>query len=297
MCQGNFRRFKVLINEAGLYRHSAGQTHSDGAILAVHFWAACNDRPVSWACLSTNWPPGLWRSVLPTQSCMSRRMATRRFQAQQQRLEQRARPSAPPCSIILLAYLDGKPLEIPWHSHDRQAGKGRGAGHLARGYKIHAIIDASGRLLAWRLASLNVDEKKMAPHLLAELERVCYVVADCNYNSNQLFKTARLKGMQLIAPRKASHQGKGLGNHRQDPGRLRSLDLLEDGRTPFAQDILRARGAIERYFGNMVNFGGGLTCLPAWVRTYRRVNAWVTAKLTIAHLRTANDAKIVALVA
>lgn len=297
MCQGNFRRFKQLLNATGSYRRRRRQTHSDGAILAVHFWAVCNDRPTYWACVRSNWPSGRWRGPLPSQSCVSRRLSMPRVQARQRKIELMARPPVPKDSVTVLACLDGKPLEIAWHSGDRQSGKGRGAGHLARGYKIHTIIDGAGRLLTWRLAALNIDERTMARRLLPEVQRVCYVVADSNYNSNQLFHAARLLGMQLISPRKKSHYGKGLGNHRQDPGRLRSLDLLEDGSTPFARAMLRARGSIERYFGNLVNFGGGLTCLPSWARTYKRVKGWVTAKLTIAHLRRTNPVEIIEMAA
>lgn len=294
MSQGTFRRFKELIERCGFYRRRCRQVHSDGAILAVYFWAAINDRAVYWACDQRNWPASLWRGALPSQSCMSRRMNSDRFRAQQQRLELLARSQhslitpqesrADP--IVLLACLDAKPLVVAWHSTDPHAGKGRGAGSLARGYKLHALISASGRLLAWRLASLNVDERTIAARLLRDARNVCYVVADSNYNSSRLFRIAHTSGAQLVAPRKLSHQGKGLGNHEQHVDRVRSIDLLEDGLQPFARDMLVARRAVERFFANLTNFGGGLTCLPAWVRTFPRVLAWTTAKLTIAHFRT-----------
>lgn len=316
MNQGTFRRFKRLIEQCGFYRRRGAQVHSDGAILAVYFWAALSDRAVCWACDRRNWPAGLWRGELPSQSCMSRRMNTACFRAQLQRIEQLARPPITPitqvtvdaptsstasCSpdfcfahrelstepIVLLACLDAKPLVIAWHSTDPHAGKGRGAGTLARGYKLHALVSASGHLLAWRLASLNVDERTIAARLLRDVRNVCYVVADANYNSSPLFRIAQTSGSQLVAPRKLSHQGKGLGNHEQHEHRLRSIELLEDGLEPFARDMLVARRSIERFFANLTNFGGGLTCLPAWVRTYPRVLAWTTAKLTIAHLRNA----------
>jgi hypothetical protein len=52
--------------------------------------------------------------------------------------------------------------------------------------------------------------------------------------------------------------------------------------------LLQDRAAIERYFGNATNWGGGLTHLPAWVRTHRRVHRWVQAKLTLSQLKRAN---------
>ena len=37
----------------------------------------------------------------------------------------------------------------------------------------------------------------------------------------------------------------------------------------------------ERDFGNLVSFGGGLACLPAWVRRFPRVRNWTNAKLLV----------------
>lgn len=65
-----------------------------------------------------------------------------------QRLERRlvARPERP----ALLAILDGRTLPIPLHSGDPHAGVGRGVGHIAKGYRINAVIDAAGRGLGHR---------------------------------------------------------------------------------------------------------------------------------------------------
>lgn len=49
----------------------------------------------------------------------------------------------------------------------------------------------------------------------------------------------------------------------------------------FGQQLLHDRGGIERRFGLLVSFGGGLTGLPAWVRTPHRVALWVHGKLLI----------------
>ena len=44
------------------------------SILGVLFWAVVHDRPACWACRRKNWPLGLWRGRLPSQSTMSRRL-------------------------------------------------------------------------------------------------------------------------------------------------------------------------------------------------------------------------------
>ena len=89
-----------------------------------------------------------------------------------------------------------------------------------------------------------------------------------------------------MAPRRWG-PGKGLGHRRQDPGRLRSLDLLENTISPFGRQLHGLRRVIEREFGYLTSTSGLLTHLPAWVRTYRRVRFWVQTKLILAQLRRA----------
>ena len=53
----------------------------------------------------------------------------------------------------------------------------------------------------------------------------------------------------------------------------------------FGQGIYQLRGAIERAYGNLTSFGGGLAPLPAWVRHEDRVWLWTSAKLVINAMR------------
>jgi hypothetical protein len=61
--------------------------------------------------------------------------------------------------------------------------------------------------------------------------------------------------------------------------------LLENPAPQFGEALVGQRSAIERQFGNLTNWGGGLTCLPSWVRTHRRVHRWVQAKLVLTALK------------
>jgi hypothetical protein len=63
------------------------------------------------------------------------------------------------------------------------------------------------------------------------------------------------------------------------------MALTEAPFPAFAAQVLQDRAAVERQFGNLVNRGGGLVCLPAWVRTRRQVRRWVQAKLVLTRLR------------
>ena len=68
----------------------------------------------------------------------------------------------------------------------------------------------------------------------------------------------------------------------QSPYRLRCIELM---RSAFGRGVFACRGAIERTFGALTSFGGGLSPLPSWVRHLNRVWLWVSAKLVINGVR------------
>jgi hypothetical protein len=182
--------------------------------------------------------------------------------------------------------IDGKPLVISGCSGDRQAGYGRATGGKAKGYKLHVIIGSNGTLAEWRVAPMNVDERKIARRMLKSATICGDVVGDGNYDTNPLHGICDDRGnLQFIAPRRDG-PGKGLGHRKQTPGRLRSVDILEGPFAEFGHELTKQRLEIERYFSALTNWGGGLTHLPPWIRTHRRVHRWVQAKLILNTLRT-----------
>lgn len=261
----------------------------DEEIVKVYYWAVIHDRPTSWACRRENWPPPVRRRPLPSSATMSRRLRSPRVVRLLDALERRVTaPKAPG----LFWMIDGKPLPIGGCSKDRQAGYGRAAGGKAKGYKLHALIGGDGSLAAWRVAPMNKDERVMAERLLkaAPPEVHGYVVTDANYDSNKLHEACDRRGdLQLVAPRRYG-PGNGTGHRQQSAGRLRSMALLEGPYPAFGHRLREDRVAIERQFGNLTNWGGGLNGLPAWVRTHRRVRLWVQAKLVLAAIKPRGDA-------
>jgi hypothetical protein len=134
---------------------------------------------------------------------------------------------------------------------------------------------------------MNKDERVMAERLLkaAPPEVIGYVSADSNYDSNQLHQICDQRGNVQLVTRRRNGPGKGTGYRKQAVGGLRCIAMLESPYPAFAEQLLQDRAEIERRFGNLVNWGGGLTCLPAWVRTHRRTRRWVQAKLVLAALK------------
>jgi Transposase DDE domain len=266
-------------------RFNPHEDFTDRRIVQVFYWAVIHDRPVTWACRRASWPIHLRRHRLPSDSTMSVRLRTPSVRQLLEALERRVTAPAAPG---LLWLIDGLPLLIGGASKDRHAGYGRAARGMALGYKLHAILNTAG-IAAWRIAPLNKDERTMAQRLVRIAGVQGYLVGDANYDSNPLHDACIAAGeLQLLTPRRYG-SGHHLGHRRHSPGRLRSIARTESPFPAFAARLLHDRKAIERAFGQLTNWGGGLTTLPPWVRTYPRVHRWVQAKLTLTYLKRSPD--------
>jgi hypothetical protein len=260
---------------------NAYHEHDHQLIVRVHLWAVLHDRPTSWACVVENWDRARRPASLPSQPTMSRRMRSAPIKDFLEALGRRLLAFMRP-ALELFKIIDGKPLPVSRHSADADATFGRAAGCFGRGYKLHAIWGNSAMPFVFTVRSLHEDEKIVARELIAELHGEGYLLGDTFYDSNPLHKLARAHGHQLVAPRKCPETG--LGHHRHEPGRLRSIELLEGvgpAEASFGAELMKIRRQIETLFGNLTSFGGGLTHLPPWVRGLQRVQTYVHTKLLI----------------
>jgi hypothetical protein len=132
-------------------------------------------------------------------------------------------------------------------------------------------------------------DSEVALEMLPQLRGAAYLLGDALYDSNPLHAACAAREMQLLAPRKMP--GSGLGHRDHQPQRLRSIEMLEwpvrrgAQASAFARQLYALRGAIERRYGNLTSFGGGLAPLPSWVRRPHRVALWIAAKLLINGVR------------
>lgn len=277
-----WKKIVSLLRLAGKSKAAWRLKYDDVQVVKTWFWAVLHDRPVSWACCAENWPAGKRQRRLPSGPTMSRRLRSESVKSLLKWLEQQV---LAPRQRELLWLIDGKPLTISGCSKDRQAGFGRAAGHKAKGYKLHALVAVCGAVAGWRVAPMNVDERVMAERLLRTADIQCYVVADSNYDSNRLHAVCDRRGnLQFVARRRYGPK-KGFGHRKQTPGRQRSTQLLENPQNQFGLELLCLREQIERFYARLTNWGGGLTHLPPWIRTHRRVERWVQAKLILTGLR------------
>jgi len=271
-----WKEIVAVLNRIGKHTRRGRETYSDADIVKTWLWSALHDRPTQWACIRENWPIHERRCRRPSQSRMSRRLRTPRVGQLLQRLE---REVLAPRNRRLVWMIDGKPLTISGCSKDRQAGYGRAAGGKAKGYKMHALVSADGKVAAWRVAPMNKDERVMAKRLLSVADIQGYVLADSNYDSNKLHELCTMLGnRQLLTPRRYG-SARAHGHRKQTAARMRSKELLENPSARFGQQLFAQREAIERFYSCLTTWGGGLTHLPPWVRTHRRVHRWVQAKL------------------
>jgi hypothetical protein len=273
-----------------------GFRYSDRWILLVYLWAVVHGRPVSWACRPEHWPADLRPVDLPSQPTMSRRLHSPAFLWLMALMLERLGggppapggpgPGAPAARQGLIRAIDGLPLRVGGFSRDRAARYGRGAGGWYRGYKLHALWGGAPAPLAWSVRPANESESTVAAGLLGRLAGFGYVLGDAAFDCNRLYDLALARGFQLVAPRK--REGRGLGHHRQGEARLHGLALLG---TPYGRALYAERGLIERHFGDLTG-RGGLSMLPHWVRTPRRVALWVDAELLVNAAATLLNRKV-----
>lgn len=252
--------------------------HPTALIVRVHLWAALFDRPISWACEPGNWKPSTRPAALPDQSTMSRRTRRKDFMAFLERVGERLNGKAKPGPVKVV---DGKPLELPNHTSDRDATWSRGVSRTSVGYKIHAICSGNPMPDAFAITTLNVCEKQMASRMISRVKGFGYLLGDAHYDASWLFDYCNHHDHQLVCPR--AKPGAGLGHHRVSPHRRRAVDMLETpaGVNRFGPQLYAQRTDVEREFSGLVCFGGGLGQLPTWVRRIWRVRNWVMSKLLI----------------
>jgi hypothetical protein len=267
----------------------------DGRIVEVYLWAVMHDRPTTWACQKRNWPEReRWRS-LPSDGTMSIRLRSLSVRLLMQAILDRLHACGRPA---LVRILDSKPLPVGCYSKDHDAHWGWAAKAKARGYKLFCAWGNGVVPDAWTLGHMNVSDSAVGMELVPQLTQAAYVLGDSGHDSNPLHAKCNACGCQLVTPRKKPQTKLGHGQH--NAGRLRSIERLEGpvwlgtAPSPFAHQLYALRGQIERNYGNLCGFGGGLQPLPSWVRTPHRVALWVAGKLVINALRRCRNARLAA---
>ena len=266
-------------------------------IVAMYVWSVAHDRPLSWACRRQSYN-GLFRPRrLPSVSQFTRRIKSddcqRILQIVHDRFAQRQVSTA-------AIYIDGKALPVSPVSKDRDAKRGRISGAFARGYKLHAAVNAARRIVIWSVMGLNEDEKTVARHALLPnlppLSRDGLVLADSHYDSGPLHQqVCEPRDLWLVHPLRGQDRAVGTNRWwklRQMPATRRALVSLWADHLPLMRFVYKARQQIEGVFAVLTCTGGGLSNLPAWVRGLARVRRWVGVKIVLYNARLALSAQL-----
>jgi hypothetical protein len=259
-------------------------------IVAMYAWSVAHDRPLSWACRRGSYN-GLFRPrKLPSVSQFTRRVKS----ADCQRILQLVHDRFAQRGVMTNAlYIDGKALPVSPVSKDRDARRGRISGAFARGYKLHAAVNATRRIVCWSLMGLNEDEKTVARHaLLPNLPPLTIdglVLADSHFDSAPLHQqVCEPLNLWLVHPLRGQDRVGGKNRAwklRQMPATRRALVGLWEDHPELMRFVYKARQQIERVFGVLTCTAGGLTHLPAWVRGLPRVRRWVGTKIILYNAR------------
>lgn len=267
----------------------------DWLIVAMDVWRTWHGQSLSWACDRRHYnslfrprkrtPDG---QCLPSISQFSRRVKSPTVIAILQRVHDKL--SGRGVRVTPVRYVDGKPLLVSSVSKDPDATTGHITGGFAKGYKLHAFVDADRRIQVWSVMPLNVAEQSVAMHMLPALTPATggLTMADSNYDSAPLHKAmAATTGDRLLTPLKAQQRVKPQGHHpvtlrQMGPQRREAVRVWKD-HPELADYVLKDRNNIEGVF-SVLTMACGLS-LPPHVRRLDRVQRWVGIKIILYHAR------------
>jgi hypothetical protein len=251
-------------------QHQNKVRYQPWVIVATLLWAALHDRPRGWACQSEHWDTTPLRpDRVPSPSTVSRRARRPEVTNLLDRLTAQLRGTGTPAWTLMI---DGKPLPVGRCSKDPDAHSNQ----HGKGYKLHMIWGARCVPEAWEVTAANAYEGAVAERLLESVRGKGVLLGDGGYEANRVYDVAAASGYLLLAAVGAEDTGGGHGY--QSEHRQLALRWMRDG---LGWHLLGARPVIERAFGHMGSFGGGLGPLPNWVRKLARVARWVHCKLLI----------------
>ena len=107
---------------------------------------------------------------------------------------------------------------------------GRSRGGLTT--KLHALVDARGRLIRFKITEGQAHDGRSADDMLDTVQHGCTLLADRAYDSNRLRAELTRRG--------------AVANIKPMKGRLEKL--------PFDRDLYRQRNVVERFFNKLKHF-------------------------------------------
>lgn len=252
--------------------------YSGRQIVLMYYWSVIRGKPRAWVCDPRNLPARLLDMPIPSRSQFCRRLNTIDLQTMLDAIEQQLNQVSN-TALIGCWFIDAKPLTISPYSKDKAARWGWAYDRKARGYKLFAMTDPTGRVVAWHVGGMNESEPAVAQKLIKAMDRPGYLMGDSIYDSNLLHESTAAMEVQLIAPRKQPERP--ISKRARHPQRLHAIAMLETFCNGFGRTMYNLRTHIERQFAVMASSRVGLDHLPGFIRTPPRVHRWIQAKLVL----------------
>jgi hypothetical protein len=257
-------------------------------IILMYFWSVHQRLPLCKVCKRSAYNSLFRPRKLPSVSQFCRRVSEELFRELLLALhwELAAAGHWSPIKII-----DGKPLLVSPVSKDPDARSGHITGGFGKGYKLHAMITETRRILIWSVKPLNEAEPTVALELAEELKPgwpQSLVLADSNYDSAPLHKALNETDHRLLTPLRAQHRVKNGQHHevtlrQMGSQRREAVDVWKDHKD-LARYVLKDRGRIESVFSEMtMALDAGSP--PPWVRRTKRVTRWTGAMVILHNIR------------
>lgn len=263
-------------------------TYSYRLVAGMYFWSVWHNQSLSWACDRSHYGDLFRPRALPSISRFSRRVKEPIFQRLLQLVHGHLAASGFSSPVL---YVDGKPLVVSPVSKDPDAKRGHVTGGFAKGYKLHAYVTESRRIVVWSLMPLNWAEQSMAAVMSEHLPPAppgALAMGDSNFDSAPLHKALGGRGWPLLTPLKAQQRVKDGQHHpvtlRQMGPERREAIAVDKACPDLKRMVLKQRNNVEGTFSVLA--AAGLSyALPTFVRRIERVRRWVGAKIILYHAR------------
>ena len=159
-------------------------------------------------------------------------------------------------------FIDGTYVKAHQHSSGARRGEERAVG-MSRGgttSKIHAIVDALGRIVDFEITGGEVHDARVAPALIDRMPEGAVLVADRGYDSEGIRDRARERNMRPVIPRRR-------GDTRANP--------------EFCPVLYKFRHLVENAFARLKHHRGVATRFEKLARNFKSAVCLVCAAVSL----------------
>jgi transposase len=161
------------------------------------------------------------------------------------------------------SFIDGSIVKAHQHSAGASAGQQTAIGKSVAGHttKIHMVVDSFGLPIHFEITGGQVHDSKIAPQLVANIDKLEFVIGDKGYDSEALREQVSQQGGTAMIPRKDNSKK---GNDDMDWCLYKYRHLVENvfARLKHFRSIATRFEKLKRNYESMVSLACTIVCLP-----------------------------------